>query len=146
VRAPIGAKAVSTKEGISREESVPLPFESAAGELMHSISSREKPLLKISLLSRPLLEAKLRDDNLAPSHEPRVRGEYHIRPPIRVFNILEPSSKAKDVVMKVHPLRGSERFFRCLCEIHPRIDLVSHVVILRLTNEPTTVGKERRCG
>ena len=47
MRAPIGAKAVSTKKGISREESVPLPFESAAGQLMHGISSREKPLLKI---------------------------------------------------------------------------------------------------
>jgi hypothetical protein len=143
VRAPIGAKAVSTKEGISREESVPLPFESAAGELMHSISSREKPLLKISLLSRPLLEAKLRDDNLAPSHEPRVRGEYHIRPPIRVFNILEPSSKAKDVVMKVHPLGSGYLFLRCFRQIHPGIDLIPDVVIFGLTNEPSTVREKR---
>jgi hypothetical protein len=143
VRAPIGAKAVSTKEGISREESVPLPFESAAGQLMHGISSREKPLLKISLLSRPLLEAKLRDGNLAPSYEPRVRGEYHIRPPIRVFNILEPSSKAKDVVMKVHPLGSCYLFLRCFRQIHPGIDLIPDVVIFGLTNEPSTVREKR---
>jgi hypothetical protein len=143
VRASIRAKAVSTEEGISREESVPLPFESAIGELVHGVPSREKPLLEVPLLSRPLLEAKLRDDNLAPSYEPRVRGEYHIRPPIRVFDILKPSSKAKDVVMKVHPLRGGDLFVRCLGQIHPGIDLIPDVVIFGLTNEPSTVREKR---
>jgi hypothetical protein len=110
---------------------------------VHGISSREKPLLEVALLSRPLLEAKLRDDNLASSHKPRVRGEHHIGPPISVFNILEPSSKAKDVVMKVHPLGSGYLFLRCFRQIHPGIDLIPDVVIFGLTNEPSTVREER---
>jgi hypothetical protein len=87
--------------------------------------------------------AKFREDDVTPSNQSRIRGKYHIGPPISVRDILNPSAKPNNVMMEIAPLLNRKPFLRRSRNIHPRIYLVAHIVVNRSTHKPSTVWEKR---